>query len=409
MAARQVQWHAEKPRHSEKRNMRRFARSFIFTVLIFTVSGVLAQTAGPTAKRPTRPRREAPPAANEFGATDKDITAMLKDISPEHIQATIEKLVSFGTRSTLSAQDDASIAAGKGIGAAREWIKAQFEQYSKDCGGCLEVKTDDFMQQPTRRIRVATRLINVYAVLKGTDPESAKRIYVVSGHYDSRNSDNFNATDPAPGANDDGSGTAVSMECARVMSKRKFPATIIFLTVPGEEQGLNGSKHFAEMAKQEGWNIDAMLNNDIVGGDKSPGQNANAVRVVSEGIPTTVLTAATPAGPGTPANPGTADAAKVRQIRSLGLEGDSPSRELARYVAQTGEIYSGSLSGFGPMMVYRQDRYLRGGDHTSFNESGYTAVRFTEYRENFDHQHQTPRTENGTEYGDFAKYVDFNY
>jgi hypothetical protein len=315
----------------------------------------------------------------------------------------------LATAARCHAQDDAATASGKGIGAAREWIKSQFEQYSKDCGGCLEVKTDDFIEQPNRRIRTPTRLINVYAVLKGTDPASAKRIYVVSGHYDSRNSDNFNVTDPAPGANDDGSGTAVSMECARVMSKHKFPATIIFLTVPGEEQGLNGSKHFAEMAKKEGWNIDAMLNNDIVGGNKDPQQDPNILRVFSEGIPTTVLTPGTPASAGNPATPGTADAAKVRQIRSLGTESDSASRQLARYVEMTGNIYGASLGSFRPHMIFRQDRFLRGGDHTSFNEAGFTAVRLTEYREDFNHQHQTPRTENSIEYGDWPKYVDFNY
>ena len=184
---------------------------------------------------------------------------------------------------------------------------------------------------------------------------------------------------------------------------------MIFLTVPGEEQGLYGSKHFADMAKQQGWNIDAMLNNDIVGGNKDPQQNPNIVRVFSEGIPTTVLTPGTPASTGTPATPGTADAAKVRQIRSLGLENDSPSRELARYVMQTGQTYAANLGGFSPQMIYRQDRFLRGGDHTSFNEAGFTAVRFTEYREDFNHQHQTPRTENGIEYGDWPKYVDFDY
>src|SRR5207248_664324 len=217
---------------------------------------------------------------------DPKITAALKEISPHQIQATIEKLVSFGTRLTLSAQDPASIAAGHGIGAAREWIKSEFERYSKDCGGCLEVKTDSFTENPADRIPQPTQITNLYAVLKGTDPESAKRIVLVAGHYDSRNSDTLDVSGAAPGANDDGSGTAVSLECARVLSKLKFPATIIFLTVAGEEQGLNGSKHFAEMARQQGWNIAAVLNNDIVGGDKPfPGIHQNVVRVFSEGIP----------------------------------------------------------------------------------------------------------------------------
>ena len=170
-------------------------------------------------------------------------------ISAQRIQANIEKLVSFQTRLTLSAQDPDSIKAGHGIGAAREWIKDEFERYSRDCGGCLEVKTDSFTEAPADRIPQPTVITNVYAVLKGTDPESARRIVLVTGHYDSRNSDTFDVSGIAPGANDDASGTAVSLECARVLSKLKFPATIIFLTVAGEEQGLNGSSHFAKMAK----------------------------------------------------------------------------------------------------------------------------------------------------------------
>src|SRR4029077_18017355 len=172
-------------------------------------------------------------------SVDPRIAAALQQVSAQHIQANIEKLVSFGTRLTLSAQDPASIAAGRGIGAAREWIKAEFERYSKDCGGCLEVKTDSFTQQPADRIPKATEITNVYAVLRGTDPENAKRIVLVTGHYDSRNSNTLDVAGDAPGANDEGSGTAVSLECARVLSKMKFPATIVFLTVAGEEQGLN--------------------------------------------------------------------------------------------------------------------------------------------------------------------------
>jgi acetylornithine deacetylase/succinyl-diaminopimelate desuccinylase-like protein len=181
---------------------------------------------------------------------DPKISAALKQVSAEHVQATITKLVSFGTRSTLSAQDPASIAAGHGIGAAREWIKSEFERYAKECGGCLEVKVDSFIQPPVERVKEPTPLTNIYAVLKGTDPQA--HIVLVTGHYDSRNSDNFDTSKDAPGANDDASGTAVSLECARVLSKLKFPQTIIFLSVPGEEQGLLGSKHLAQIAKQEG-------------------------------------------------------------------------------------------------------------------------------------------------------------
>ena len=319
---------------------------------------------------------------------DPQIAAALQKTSSARIQATIEKLVSFETRSTLSAQDPAAIAVGHGIGAAREWIKSEFERYSHDCGGCLEVKLDTFTEVPGNRIPKPTEITNVYAVMRGTDPESAKRIVLVTGHYDSRNSDNANSTDAAPGANDDGSGTAVSLECALVLSQLKFPATIIFLAVAGEEQGLNGSHHFAQMAKSAGWDIEATLNNDIVGGDRSPQQDAGVVRVFSEGVPIA------------------ATDAELRQIRNLGGESDSASRQLARYIADVDRTYD---PGIKPMLIFRLDRYLRGGDHISFNEQGYAGVRFTEFREDFNHQHQNVRTENGVEFGDLPKFVNFDY
>jgi Peptidase family M28 len=352
----------------------------------FVVAGVVALTfsygavlcAGQQAGRP----------AGDAHVADAQIVDATKQISPERIRQTIEKLVSFGNRSTISAQDEESIRAGKGIGAAREWIKGEFERYSKDCGGCLEVKTDGFVEQPGERIPKPTAITNVYAVLRGTDPAQASRVVLVTGHYDSRNSDNSNSTDPAPGANDDGSGTAVSLECARVLSKYKFPGTIIFLTVAGEEQGLNGSKHFALMAKQQGWKLEAVLNNDIVGGDRSPEQDASVVRVFSEGIPAA------------------ATDAEIKRLRALGGESDSSSRELARYISEVGRTYQAKVK---PLLTFRQDRYLRGGDHFSFNQQGFAAVRFTEFREDYNHQHQDVRTENAIEYGDLPKFVDYDY
>jgi hypothetical protein len=321
-------------------------------------------------------------------AVDARISAALRQVSAERIRANIEKLVSFGSRMTTSPQDSGSIAAGRGVGAAREWIKSEFERYSKDCGGCLEVKTDQFTEPAADRIPQPTEITNVYAVLKGTDAENAKRIVLVTGHYDSRNSDALDVKGDAPGANDDGSGTAVSLECARVLSKLKFPATIIFLTVAGEEQGLNGSQHFAKMAKEQGWNIEAALNNDIVGGDRSAEQDHSVVRVFSEGLPAA------------------ATEQEIRRIRGLGGENDSASRQVARYVADVGRAYD---VGVKPVLVFRLDRYLRGGDHYSFNQQGFAAVRFTEFREDFHHQHQNVRTENGAEYGDLAKFVNFDY
>lgn len=353
------------------------APKFCITSLMLLVSvGIGAFTMRADAQASSRP------------APDSKIAAALKEISPTHVQANIEKLVSFGTRLTLSAQDPASVSAGRGIGAAREWIRAEFERYSKECGGCLEVKTDTFTEAPADRIPQPTVITNVYAVLRGSDPEARTRMVLVTGHYDSRNGDTFDAKGDAPGANDDASGTAVSLECARVLSKLKFPATIVFLTVAGEEQGLNGSKHFAEMARQQGWNLEAVLNNDIVGGNKNPEQDPSVVRVFSEGVPAA------------------ADEKLLRQIRNLGGESDSPSREVARYIAETSRTYE---TGIKPLLVFRLDRYLRGGDHSSFNQQGFAAVRFSEYREDYNHQHQNVRSENGIEYGDVPKFVDFDY
>lgn len=323
---------------------------------------------------------------------DSQIIAALRQISAAQVRKTIEKLVSFGNRNTISPADEAAVQKGFGVGAAREWIRQELGRYSAACGGCLEVKTDAFEQPAADRIPQPTEIVNVYAILRGTDPESARRIFLVTGHYDSRNSDPLNVTAPAPGANDDASGTAVSLECARVLSKYKFPATIIFLAVAGEEQGLNGSRHFAKMAKEQGWQIEGVLNNDIVGGNKSKEQEPGIVRVFSEGIPFT------------------ASEKEARQLRALGAESDSPSRQLARYIRETARKYLPSKPGdFGPKLVFRPDRFLRGGDHTGFNEQGFAAVRFTEYREDYDRQHQTPRMENGIEYGDLPKFVDFEY
>ncbi len=331
-----------------------------------------------------------PPRLASDPHVDPHIAEAIRQVSAGRIRQTIEKLVSFGNRSTISPQDEESIKAERGIGAAREWIKAEFERYSKECGGCLQVKSDTFIQQPTERIPKATEITNVYAVLRGAD---ANRMVVVTGHYDSRNSDTLNGTDPAPGANDDASGTAVSLECARALSqaaaKLKFQATIVFLAVAGEEQGLNGSKHFAAMARQQGWEMEAVLNNDIVGGNLGAGQDDGVVRVFSEGLPAV------------------ASEAEIKRIRMLGGENDSPSRELARYISDVGRSYD---AGVKPLPIFRLDRFLRGGDHYSFNQEGFSAVRFTEFREDFNHQHQNVRTDaSGVEYGDLPKFVNFDY
>ena len=347
---------------------------------------------------------------------DPAIAAALATISPDRIHADIEKLVSFGNRSTLSSMDK-DRPANQGATAAADWIFSEFTRISQGCGGCLEVKRDDFVAPASTatgsRITRDTRIQNIYAVLKGTDPAQAGRRVLVTGHYDSRNSDNFNTHDAAPGANDDASGVAVSIESARVLSKMKFPATIVFVAVAGEEQGLNGSRHLAKLARAEGWDLEAVLNNDIVGGDTTPGQTGQdkaAVRVFSEGVP------------------GPATIEQLRPIQTLGSESDSPSRELARAIAdvdtsyfQPTEVRPPFVKGqprpmhvrldpaFHPVLIFRRDRFLRGGDHTSFNAEGFPAVRFTEWQENFNHQHQTLRTEQGIEYGDYLKFVDPAY
>jgi hypothetical protein len=328
------------------------------------------------------------PSAPPVLSADARIAAALNEISSARIHANIESLVGFGTRSTLSAQDAGAITSGRGIGAAREWIKAQFEQYSKNCGGCLDVKVDSYTQQTGERLSQPTVISNVYAVLKGTEPGATPRTVLVTGHYDSRNSDNFDTTRDAPGANDDASGVAVSLECARVLSKLKFPGTIIFLTVAGEEQGLYGSDHFAKMARERHWNIEAVLNDDIVGGNTSADQDTKVVRVFSEGLPSALHDH------------------QIQSVRAIGGENDSPSRQLARYIAETSAAYHMAVR---PLLVFRPDRFLRGGDHSSFNDQGYAAVRFTEYREDFTRQHQTVRVEGGIEYGDLLKFVDFDY
>lgn len=331
---------------------------------------------------------ESSPAALPTAGRDPQITNALNEISSARIRANIASLVGFGTRSTLSAQDAAGVASGRGVGAAREWIKAQFQQYSKDCGACLDVKIDSYTQQTGERVAKATVISNVYAVLKGTEPAASARVVLVTGHYDSRNSDNFDTEHDAPGANDDASGVAVSLECARVLSRLKFPGTIIFLTVAGEEQGLYGSGHFARTAREHNWNIEAVLNDDIVGGNRSTEQDTHVVRVFSEGLPSAF------------------NEKQLELIRAVGAENDSASRELARYVADTAAQYDITVK---PLLIFRPDRFLRGGDHTSFNEQGYPAVRFTEYREDFTRQHQTVRTENAIEYGDLLKFVDVDY
>ncbi|MEB0263040.1 MULTISPECIES: M20/M25/M40 family metallo-hydrolase [unclassified Mucilaginibacter] len=317
---------------------------------------------------------------------DAGIKQMVEEVSSKKIEAIVRKLVSFKTRHTLSD----TVSKTEGVGAARNWIKAEYEKYAAASNGRMKVSFDEFIQPQGSRIDKPTPMKNVLAILKGTDTAD-KRIYIISGHYDSRVTDVMNVKSFAPGAVDDASGTAVSMELARVMAKRSFPATIIFMAVVGEEQGLYGSTNVAKRAKAEGWQIDAMLNNDIVGntfGMETGLKDNRSVRVFSEGVPA-------------------AETEKQAAIRnSVGGENDSPARELARYTKEVAERYVEQLD---VKLIYRRDRYLRGGDHTPFSQQGYTAIRITEMNEDFNRQHQDIRKENGVEYGDLPDFADYDY
>jgi hypothetical protein len=320
---------------------------------------------------------------------DPEITSMVKEISADSIKNYIQKMVSFGTRHSLSD----TLSPTTGIGAARRWVASKFLQFRKQTGANMTVELDPLEVLPGgRNTRVSRRVImkNVLGTLKGSDPND-DRVLLISGHLDSRATDVMDSVITAPGANDDASGVAVVIELARVMSKHKFPCTIIFMAVQGEEQGLIGARHMAEKMKANKVNLIAMLNNDIVGNSiasETGDKNDKTVRVFSEMLPSLE----------------TDDEKKTRE--SLRAENDSPSRQLARYIKEVAEPYT---KGFTATMNMRPDRFLRGGDHTPFLQNGFVAVRFTEFNENFTQQHQTIRTENGKEYGDLLKYVDFKY
>jgi len=318
---------------------------------------------------------------------DPAIEKMVKEVSADSLQSYIKSLVAFGTRSTISTQTDPK----RGIGAARLWVLGKFNEFAKQSGGRLTAMIDTTtLPADGKRIDAPLVLGNVVATLKGTDPND-NRIFLISGHMDSRRTNVMDKTGDAPGANDDGSGTAAVIECARIMSKYAFPATIIFITVSGEEQGLLGANFMAGKIKKDNLNLEAVLNNDIMGSNNSSETNIidnTRIRVFSEGLPAYELDK---------------NAANIRQ---LGLENDGRARQLARYVKETGERYVDNLQ---VVMVYRNDRFLRGGDHTPYVLNGFAAVRITEMNENYNHQHQDIRKENGIQYGDLTEFMDFEY
>lgn len=303
--------------------------------------------------------------------------------SAARIEADIRKLVSFGTRHTLSETTSDT----RGIGAARRWIRAEFERISRDCGGCLEIRDVRGIVSGEERIPEPTEVVSILAIQRGSaDPG---RYLIMSGDIDSRVSDVMDATSDSPGANDNASGIAGTLEAARVLTQYRFPATIVYAALSGEEQGLFGGKMVAKLAKDEGWRIEAMLNNDMIGniaGLNGVVDNTTA-RVFSEGTRATE----------------TEREATIR--RYTGGEVDSPSRNVARYI----DRMAGHVPNLDVMMVYRLDRFGRGGHHRPFNDAGFPAVRVMETNENYDRQHQDLRTENGRVYGDTIDGVDFHY
>ena len=320
-------------------------------------------------------------------AKDPTIEQMVKEISPDSLRNYIQTMVNYGTRNTLSTQTETK----RGIGAARLYVLSKFKQFAAQSNGRMTTIIDTTtLQADKRRVDTTLLLGNVVATLKGTNAAD-NRVFIISGHLDNMRTNVMDRLGDAPGANDDASGVAAVMECARIMSKRNFGATIIFMAVSGEEQGLLGSTYMATKSKKENLNIEAVLNNDIMGSNNSNETNNinnTQVRVFSEGLPFYELDK------------------NAKNIRQLGLENDGKSRQLARYVKEIGERYVDNLE---IKLIYRNDRFLRGGDHTPFVENGFTAVRITEMNENYTRQHQNVRVENGIQYGDLIEFIDFEY
>ena len=324
------------------------------------------------------------PFANASGDADKSLHAIAAAVSADNIEKDIRKLVSFGTRHTLSETKSDT----RGIGAARRWIKAEFERISADCGGCLEVYFQSGVIEGEKRIPEATDVVNVIAIQRGTtDPD---RYVIMSGDIDSRISDVMNFTDDSPGANDNASGVAGTLEAARVLSKYQFNGSIVYAALSGEEQGLFGGKIMADQAWKDGWRIKAVLNNDMIGNIEGVNGviNNTTARIFAEGTRQTE----------------TQQQATLR--RFTGGEVDSPSRNLARYIDKMADDYIPNLD---TMVVYRLDRFRRGGHHRPFNDLGFPGVRIMETNENYTRQHQDLREEDGIQYGDTIEGVNFEY
>ncbi|MFZ1809290.1 MAG: M28 family metallopeptidase [Cyclobacteriaceae bacterium] len=329
----------------------------------------------------------APEKPKEEKSVDLQIADMIKQVSSDSIKSHVEHMVSFETRHSLSD----TVSDTKGIGAARRWVASKFYQFRRQSNANMTVELDPYViDGGTSRVPYSVTMKNVVATLKGTDPND-DRVILISGHLDSRNSDPLDSINAAPGANDDASGVAVVIELARILSQHQFPCTLIFMAVQGEEQGLLGARHMAVKMRQENVNLIAMLNNDIVGNSiasETNDKNDKTIRIFSEMIPAIESEQDT------------------KNRAAMKSENDSPSRQLARYLKETGEAYD---FGFSATVNMRPDRFLRGGDHTPFLQNGYTAVRFTVFNENYTQQHQNVRDEEGIEYGDKIKFMDFDY
>jgi len=318
-------------------------------------------------------------------APDPALRAMLRDIDPDRIKATILKLVSFGTRHTASSQTDPN----RGIGAATDWVFGQMQSFAAASGGRMTVQKQTFTQPVASNIPVPTTITNVIATLKGTT--SPERFYVITGHLDSRVTGVLNFTSDAPGADDDGSGVAVVLELARVFATHQFPGTLVFATVAGEEQGLYGSAFMAAQMAAAGNDVQGMFSNDIVGASQAwdgTRPDPHTIRLFVEGIPTAVTQA------------------QISLMQSVGGENDGVTHQLARFVT---DVAPSGLTGMNVRVIWRRDRYLRGSDHISFQSHGWPAARFTEPRENFNHEHQDVRVADGVQFGDLPQFVDFNY
>jgi len=314
-----------------------------------------------------------------------ELEKLVLEVSSDSLENYVRTLAAFTSRHTLNTD------AKNGMPAAQNYVLKKFNEFAKQSGGRMTAEIENFtIPADARRILKDSPAANVIATLKGTNPND-ERIFVISGHMDSRNKDVMDADGIAPGANDDGSGTAAVIEIARILAKKEFSATILFIAFTGEEEGLKGATYLADKAKEMGWNIAGVLNNDIVGNSNS------SETLISDNLKMRVFSETIPAFE-------TEQMSKIRAYTNA--ENDSRSRQLARYIKEVGERY---VDQFEVKLIYRADRYLRGGDQTAFARNGFTAVRMSEMNENFYHQHENVRVENGIQYGDLPEFMDFEY